>query len=77
MDQDLAYYSRRMLEEQKAGAEAATPEARKRHFELALAYEARLSELKAKKPRSILRIVTRPEQNEPIERIRAPADQSA
>lgn len=58
MDRDVAYYTRRVAEERQAVLSAATEEARQRHLELASAYESRLGELAAKKPRSTLTIVT-------------------
>ena len=42
MDQELSYLLKRAKEERKAASEAATPEARRAHEQLATRYEERL-----------------------------------
>ena len=47
MEADLAYFQRRMAEEQAAASAAGHPQVRRVHRELAAAYGARLTELDA------------------------------
>lgn len=60
MDSDVVYYTRRAIDEREAALAAETEKARQSHLELAKAYESRLIELRAKKTRSTLTIVTAP-----------------
>jgi hypothetical protein len=57
MNQDQAYLRQRISEERRAGMAAASEEARNCHFELAAAYEKRLTQLKR---RPTLHIVSDP-----------------
>lgn len=58
MEQDIRYYRRRASEERLAAGQATDDRVRQCHFDLASAYDSRISDLKAQQVRMTFHVVT-------------------
>ena len=58
MEKDLAYYHRRLAEEQAAARSALNPAVRAVHHELARRYEAQVADLMARSVRAEVHLVS-------------------